>query len=237
MEKRKIEPRTALGVLCVLVGIVLVFFLTTDRSSSESLDGDTSSDVARGQQGGLLDPVDGAPLPAGSPEVLIESSLRAGLVTIPEGQRGVTVRVDFIAGVGGYAAPGDRVDIYATVDDVGNAVVAQENESAIASDDAASDAPAEDQQPAAPRPRTVLVLENVEVLDVSRQVAPLIDGAIEGEARLEAATLTYLLLVDQDDVDEVIFNARRADIYLALTPDQTDDVDADATQDPDQGEN
>lgn len=177
MRSRKIEPATLIGAFCVVVGIALVVLVTRNSSASPS-------ETSRGEPTSLLD-IDGATTTTTEPSI----ALRSGVVEIPPGQRGVAIRVDFVAGVGGYAAPGDQVDIYATTETPDGAV-------------------------------TDRVLADVLVLDVSLQIAPSIDPENPGVKRPDSGSLTYLLAVDNGDVDEVIFNTRRADVYLALTPEK-----------------
>lgn len=173
MEK-KLDPTVVLGVFCVVVGIMVVLLVTSGG-------GDDDGERARGEPAELLD----LGAPATSTTTLAPSVLRQGVIDVPEYMRGVAVQVDFVAGIGGYAAPGDLVDVYATTD--------------------------------VPEPGTDLVLSNVLVLDVSAQVAPTIGAEADGP-RASTGALTYLLAVNPLDVDDLVFNTRRADVYLALVP-------------------
>jgi len=61
---------------------------------------------------------------------------------------------------------------------------------------------------------TKLVLGNVKVLDVSNEVAPRVSSS-EGE-RPAATTVTYLLALDPNEAERVIFLAANAQLWLAL---------------------
>ena len=138
-------------------------------------------------------------------------TVRAGAIAIPAGKQAVAVTVDFTAAGAGYIGPGDKVNVYALFDRAGDTVVVEGRTGA-----APSNAPTV----AADR----LVLPGVEVLDVSQEVAPSTQapqpqatgGATARPAG--AATITYLLAVDADQAERLIFFTSYTRLYLTLVP-------------------
>lgn len=110
-------------------------------------------------------------------------TLRASTIKIPDGKQGVAVQLPFVAGGAGYIAAGDHVNIY------GN----------LTKDEAT--------------PVTKLVLGNVQVLDVSSEVAPRVTG---NEDRALGTTVTYLLALDPNEAEQVIYLASNAQVWMAL---------------------
>jgi Flp pilus assembly protein CpaB len=110
-------------------------------------------------------------------------TLRASSITIPDGKQGVAVQMPFVAGGAGYIAAGDHVNIY------GN--ITKDSPTAI----------------------TKLVLGNVQVLDVSSEVAPRVAG---NEERAMGTTVTYLLALDPNEAEQVIYLASNAQVWMAL---------------------
>lgn len=113
-------------------------------------------------------------------------SLRAASIKIPPGKQGVAVQLPFVAGGAGYVAAGDHVNIY------GNLT----------------------KDPSGPV--TKLVLGNVQVLDVSSEVAPRVAGSTD---RPTGTTVTYLLALDPNEAERVIFLAANEQVWLALAGD------------------
>ena len=113
-------------------------------------------------------------------------SLRAATIKIPQGKQGVAVQLPFVAGGAGYIAAGDHVNVY------GNLV--KDPAGAV----------------------TKLVLGNVQVLDVSTEVAPRVTG---NEDRPTGTTVTYLLALDPNEAEQVIFLAANEQVWLALAGD------------------
>jgi Flp pilus assembly protein CpaB len=62
-------------------------------------------------------------------------------------------------------------------------------------------------------PTTKLVLGNVKVLDVSNEIAPRVQT---GEERAAGTNVTYLLALDPNEAERVIYLAANAQIWLAL---------------------
>jgi Flp pilus assembly protein CpaB len=127
---------------------------------------------------------------------LRQSQVRGTSVVIPEGKQGVAVQLDFVPGVGGYVGAGDRVNVYSVVR---NGVPDPRNPAA---------APC--------NPRVHLFLSNVEVLDVSAEVAPRVAGADQKQERAPGGALTYLLALDPFEAERVIFMASHEALHLAL---------------------
>jgi Flp pilus assembly protein CpaB len=113
-------------------------------------------------------------------------AMRASSIKIPEGKQGVAVQLPFVAGGAGYVAAGDRVNVYGNHANVNDDTV------------------------------TKLVLQNVQVLDVSTEVAPRVAG---DEERPTGTTVTYLLALDPNEAEHVIFLAANAQLWLALAGD------------------
>jgi pilus assembly protein CpaB len=111
------------------------------------------------------------------------ATLRAATIAIPAGKQGVAVELPFVPGGGGYVGAGDRVNVYGNMPHDDGRAVAE------------------------------LLLQNVEVLDVSTEVAPRVTG---GEERASASVITYLLALDLNEAQRVIDAASNAQLWLAL---------------------
>lgn len=137
-----------------------------------------------------------APDPAAAEPVSMRQ--QAG-IEVPEGMEAVAVQVDFVAGGAGYVAPGDRVNLWSVIEktsplDEGNQAMG----------------------PGFRAPRTDLLLSNVEVLDVSSEVAPRRAGDDPDAVRPAGEALTYLLAVDTTAASRTIFATSFGDLYLTL---------------------
>lgn len=124
------------------------------------------------------------------------SQVRGASVVIPEGKQGVAVQLDFVPGGAGYVGAGDRVNVYSVVR---NGVADQR-------DPAGSPC----------NPRVHLFLTNVDVLDVSAEVAPRVAVADQRQERTPGNALTYLLALDPVEAERVIFMASHEALHLAL---------------------
>lgn len=127
--------------------------------------------------------------------------LRGEAIEIPEGKQAVAVTVGFTAGVAGYAGPGDRVNVYKTI------------------------APNAPSAPASPL--TQLVLSDVEVLDVSEEVAPRRAEPIASTdattpetspSRTGAEQITLLLALDAEEAEKIVFGTTIDELYFTLVP-------------------
>ena len=127
------------------------------------------------------------------------SQVRGASVVIPEGKQGVAVQLDFVPGVGGYVGAGDRINMYSVVR---NGVPDAQNP---------EDAPC--------NPRVHMFLSNVEVLDVSAEVAPRVAVADQQQERTGGNPITYLLALDPIEAERVIFMTSNESLYLALAGD------------------
>lgn len=131
------------------------------------------------------------------------AALRNASITIPDDKQAVAVTVDFTAGAAGYAAAGDRVNVYVNVP------------------------PGTQGAPKAPY--TKLLLSNVEVLDVSNELAPqraeevTAASATPTTARTTTGDLTLLLALDAGQAEQVVFAASQNQLWFTVVPkDQAD---------------
>ncbi len=132
------------------------------------------------------------------------SQVRGASVVIPEGKQGVAVQLDFVPGVGGYVGAGDRINMYSVVR---NTVPDPENP---------EEAPC--------NPRVHLFASNIEVLDVSAEVAPRVAVADQQQERLGGSPITYLVALDPIEAERVIFMTSNESLYLALSGDDVPPV-------------
>lgn len=227
-----------LGVAFFALGAAIVFLLLRDDTASVAAGGDASpmpvlvasGDIAAGTTGedlvaqGLVEsktfaPGQVAPGAVTSTALLANqtvatdiakgsqvtnASLRAAQVrgasvVIPEGKQGVAVQLGFVPGVGGYVGAGDRINVYSVVKNGVN--------------------DPSDPQNAPCSPRVHLFLSNVEVLDVSAEVAPRVAVADQDQERLAGSPITYLLALDPIESERVIFMTSNESLYLALAGD------------------
>ena len=169
----------------------------------EQVDASEAADGALGSPAELTGTILGTSVPEGHQvvaEALRSSSLRGDTFTIPEGQEALAVTVPFTAGGAGYVGPGDRVNVYASI---------------------APDTPG-----APVSPRTELLLGDVEVLDVSDEVAPrradavvaTDDTATTQPARGGAPEITLLLAVEPAQAEQVVFATTNNQIWMTLVP-------------------
>lgn len=138
--------------------------------------------------------------------------LRSGSIDIPEGKQAIALTAAFTAAGGGYAGPGDHVNVYVNVPPG---------------------------TPGAPRaPYTGLLLSDVEVLDVSEEVAPqrALPASTEETAaagtstRVTGTSITLLLALDATQAEQAIFASSQNELWFTLLPDgqgpsSTDGVD------------
>ena len=128
-------------------------------------------------------------------------NLRSQSVTIPKGKEAVAVTVDATSGGAGYAGPGDHVNLFVS----------------IAPDRSAAKGG---------KPFTKLLLTDVEVLDVSDEVAPrraTVDTGSSGDAsaaagRTTSSSLTLLLALDAQQAEQAIFANTFDDVRITVLP-------------------
>jgi Flp pilus assembly protein CpaB len=140
-------------------------------------------------------------------EAIAPSTLRAASITIPKGKQAVAITVDTTAGGGGYAGAGDHVDLFTVI------------------------APS---APGAPKsPMTKLLLSNIEVLDVSNEIAPrrtptTSAATATGEeatpttpvARSTEGQITLLLALTPKQAEQAIFATNFNRIWFTVLPDK-----------------
>ncbi|HEY4378655.1 MAG TPA: Flp pilus assembly protein CpaB [Acidimicrobiales bacterium] len=126
-------------------------------------------------------------------------TLRSASVRIPKGHQAVAVSVDYTAGVAGYAGPGDHVNLYASVSG---------------------------EKAGAPASLTGLLLSDITVLDVSKEVAPLragpatSDSTTTGTARRgDDSDITLLLSVTSQEANQIVFANQFNSLYFTVLPD------------------
>ena len=134
---------------------------------------------------------------------LTRPPLRSSSVKVPEGTEAVAITTPFTPGGAGYFAPGDRVNVMTMVDAVND--------------------------PAVGAGTTRLLIQHIEVLDVSAEVPPRVASVgptttIRGETTTTTAvtgqaSLTYLLAIPSDQVEKVVQAAAFHEVYLSLPAD------------------
>jgi Flp pilus assembly protein CpaB len=126
----------------------------------------------------------------------------AGPVDVPKGTEAVAVEVPFVPGGAGFAAPGDRVNVFALLDDAGPA---------LTGDPAAAGA----------GPATVSVLTDVEVLQVSTASGSGSTGTStsSGSSSTTPKQVTYLLAVPVDRVEALVQAAGFHRLWVSLPAD------------------
>ncbi len=124
------------------------------------------------------------------------SQIRGESVAIPEGKQGVAVQLDFVPGVAGYVGAGDRINMYSVV------------RNGVADPNSKANPPC--------NPRVNLFLSNVEVLDISAEVAPRRAVSDQQQERVTGNAITYLLALDPVEAERVIFLSSNESLYLAL---------------------
>ncbi len=144
-----------------------------------------------------------------------QRTARGEAIKVPGGKQAIAMTIPFTNAGGGYVGPGDRINLYALVGKQ-NGIVAPlcttPEGLCAATDGRAAQASSQ------------LVLTNVEVLDVSQEVAPAtVTNAqpVEGQpARGVGAepTVTYLMALDASQAEKAIFFSRFGEVYLTLVP-------------------
>ncbi|MGN6695630.1 MAG: Flp pilus assembly protein CpaB [Aquihabitans sp.] len=136
------------------------------------------------------------------------STLRAASITIPKGKQAVAITVDTTAGGGGYVGAGDHVDLFTVI---------------------APNAPG-----APTSPMTKLLLSNIEVLDVSNEIAPrrapttTTAATATGEettptapvARSTEGQITLLLALTPKQAEQAIFATSFNRVWFTVLPDE-----------------
>ena len=142
-----------------------------------------------------------------------QRTVRGDAIKVPDGKQAVAMSIPFTNAGGGYVGPGDRINMYALVGKQNG------NFTTLCGDGLCPAGPGN-----APTAASQLVLSNVEVLDVSQEVAPKTvtstqpaSGQVSRTAGAEAS-LTYLLALDASQAEKAIFFSRYGEMHLTLVP-------------------
>ena len=139
-----------------------------------------------------------------------QRTVRGSTIKVPEGKQALAVTIDFTPAGAGYIGPGDKVNVYAVYTKQGEGV-ALENKPVGTAPEFAADK---------------LAFSNIEVLDISQEVAPLATtqtaatptNGTATRPTAAATTITYLLAVDANQAERLIFFTSYARLYLTLVP-------------------
>ena len=144
-----------------------------------------------------------------------QRTARGGAIKVPDGMQAVAMAIPFTNAGGGYVGPGDRINLYALVGEQNGNVTPLCGEGLCPGAD-----------PRAPQATSQLVLSNVQVLDVSQELAPATvtnaqpaaEGGTTARGVGAAPTLTYLMALDANQAEKAIFFSRYGEVYLTLVP-------------------
>ena len=143
-----------------------------------------------------------------------QRTARGEAIKVPDGKQAIALTIPFTNAGGGYVGPGDRINIYALVGRQNGNVAPLCGTGLCAATD-----------PKAPQASAQLVLANVQVLDVSQEVAPATVTNAQPSAEAQVArgvgvspTLTYLMALDASQAEKAIFFTRFGEMYLTLVP-------------------
>lgn len=159
-----------LGTFAIGTGVA---FVTLAGSNDRAAAGPTTTTTA--PPGTVVVPSGGAGVPSN--------------FTIPPGKQALAVQVPFVAGLAGYAKPGDIVNVYGTFEK------------------------GPPPRPGVPPQNVHLSLANVEVLAVSGPGPG--SGTASGAG---AGTTTYLLALDAKQAATAIFASRFESLWMTLVP-------------------
>ena len=142
-----------------------------------------------------------------------QRTVRGDAIKVPDGKQAVAMTIPFTNAGGGYVGPGDHVNLYALMGKMNGNVTALCGEGLC---------PAAD--PRGALAASQLVLANVEVLDVSQEVAPATVTNVQPAAGQKSrageveSNVTYLMALDASQAEKAIFFSRFAEVYLTLVP-------------------
>lgn len=254
-QKRSNNMIIVLGVLTAVVGAGLVLLLAGrgggESSSSGRGGGDTvpvlvaKKAIPQGAIGGEIgDSVEVRQVPAAtrssdalvslgeladrtttiaiSPEQQLRSAFfrqrtqRGEAIKVPEGKQAVPLTIPFSQAGGGYVGPGDRVNIYALLaKQAGNVVVPLCGDGVCPGPDGRN-----------PVASTQLVMSNVEVLDISREIAPATVTSVAPASGsvsrvggdLKSENVLMLMALDANQAEKMIFLVAYTELYVTLVP-------------------
>ena len=142
-----------------------------------------------------------------------QRTARGEAIKVPAGKQAVAMKIPFTNAGGGYVGPGDRINLYALVGKQNGSVTPLCGTGLCPAGD-----------PKAVQASSQMVLTNVEVLDVSQEVAPATvtnvqptPGQVSRAPEVEAS-VTYLMALDANQAEKAIFFARFGEMYLTLVP-------------------
>lgn len=146
-------------------------------------------------------------------------TLRNNAFKIPDGMQAVPVTVEFTPAGAGYVGPGDRVNVYGLYKQVRNAVGSGTEPGSNAQPNAANGG----FDPNGPLDAARLILPNVQVLDVSQEIAPVTAQPVADNgaqtARLPGnPPITYLMALPADQAEKLIYFTSYNSLYLTLLP-------------------
>jgi Flp pilus assembly protein CpaB len=142
-----------------------------------------------------------------------QRTVRGDAIKVPDGKQAIAMSIPFTNAGGGYVGPGDHVNLYALVGKQNGNVVPLCGTGLCPTAD-----------PKSPQASSQLVLPNVEVLDVSQEVAPRtvtstqpVAGQVSRAAEVEP-NVTYLMALDASQAEKAIFFSKYSDVYVTLVP-------------------
>jgi len=142
-----------------------------------------------------------------------QRTVRGDAIKVPDGKQAMAMTIPFTNAGGGYVGPGDHINLYAMVGKQNGNVVPLCGAGLCATAD-----------PKSPQAASQLVLSNVEILDVSQEVAPATVTSVQPAAGQVSraggvqTTVTYLMALDASQAEKAIFFSKYGDVYLTLVP-------------------
>ncbi len=142
-----------------------------------------------------------------------QRTVRGDAIKVPDGKQAVALSIPFTNAGAGYVGPGDRINVYALVGRQNGNVIGLCGEGLCPGGD-----------PRGPQAISQLVLSNVEVLDVSQEVAPKTATNAQPASNQTSRTagaessLTYLMALDASQAEKAIFFSRYGEMHLTLVP-------------------
>jgi Flp pilus assembly protein CpaB len=255
-QKRSNNLIIVLGVLTAVVGAGLVLLLAGRGGGGDSASGGGSGDTvpvlvakkaipvgAVGSDIGDLVEVRQVPAVTRSSDALVslgeladrtttvavgpEQQLRSAFfrqrtqrgdaIKVPEGKQAVSVSIPFVNAGGGYIGAGDHVNVYALVGrQNGNVVPLCGEDKGLCPGGGAN----------GPQAISQLVMSNVEVLDISREIAPTTVTPVEAETGGVTRTggdqrdvnVLMLMALDASQAERAIFFSGYGNLYVTLMP-------------------
>ncbi|MEJ7766018.1 MAG: RcpC/CpaB family pilus assembly protein [Acidimicrobiales bacterium] len=143
-----------------------------------------------------------------------QRTARGEAIKVPDGKQAIAMTIPFTNAGGGYVGPGDHINLYALVGKQNGNVAPLCGTGLCPGGD-----------PKAAQASAQLVLANVQILDVSQEVAPATVTNAQPSAEAQVArgvgvspTLTYLMALDASQAEKAIFFTRFGEMYLTLVP-------------------